>query len=227
MRCFLSLFLDPLKDATIIILLVCAFLTLAFGIMQHGPKEGWFDGASIITAVFLVVALSAMSNFKQSRQFKKLSDESKDTKVQVVRDGRHYPVSIFNIVMGDVASLKIGDQVPADGLFVGGYCLKVDESGMTGESDHVDVSGSRNPFLMFGTKVADGFGSKLVKSVGMNTSWGEMPSCIIYDVKEQTPLQARLDKLASWISKIGLTVAIPTSLEAQGMKVATESMMEL
>ncbi|KAM3751953.1 hypothetical protein ACB098_04G151100 [Castanea mollissima] len=30
--------------------------------------------------------------------------------------------------------LKIGDQVPSDGLFLEGHSLKVDESSMTGEN---------------------------------------------------------------------------------------------
>ncbi|KAJ9185847.1 hypothetical protein P3X46_005434 [Hevea brasiliensis] len=205
---FLSYVLEALKDTTIIILLACAILSLAFGIKQHGPKDGWYDGGSIIVAIFLVVVISAVSNFKQSRQFLKLSDESSDIRVQVVRDGRHQNISIFDVVVGDLVSLKIGDQIPADGLFSDGYSLKVDESSMTGESDHVEVNGATNPFLLSGTKVTDGFGFMLVTSVGMNTAWGEMMSSISRNLDEQTPLQARLNKLTSYIGKVGLAVAI-------------------
>lgn len=207
-KSFLSFVLEACKDPTIIILLVCAIMSLVFGIKQHGLKNGWYDGGSIIVAVVLVIAVSAISNFKQSKQFEKLSDESRDITVQVVRDGRHNHISIFDVVAGDVVSLKIGDQIPADGLFLHGYSLKVDESSMTGESDHVEVNGSENPFLLSGTKVTDGFGFMLVTSVGMNTAWGEMMSSISRDLDEQTPLQARLNKLTSYIGKVGLTVAI-------------------
>ncbi|KAL7170908.1 hypothetical protein ACSBR2_035714 [Camellia fascicularis] len=73
-------------------------------------------------------------NFKQSRQFDKLSDESSDLmKVEVVRKGHRQPISIFEVVVGDIVCLKIGDQVPADGLFLDGHSLKVDESSMTGK----------------------------------------------------------------------------------------------
>ncbi|XVE62819.1 hypothetical protein DITRI_Ditri06bG0150600 [Diplodiscus trichospermus] len=204
---FFSFVLEAFKDTIIIILLVCAVLSLAFGIKQHGLKEGWYDGGSIIVAVILVVVVSAVSNYRQSKQFEELSHESKDIRVQVVRNGRHHPVSIFDLVVGDVVSLKIGDQVPADGLFVEGHSLKVDESSMTGESDHVEVN-NKNPFLLSGTKVTDGYGYMLVTAVGMNTAWGDMMSSIRRDLKEETPLQARLSKLASYIGKIGLSVAI-------------------
>jgi magnesium-transporting ATPase (P-type) len=54
-------------------------------------------------------------------------------------------------VVGDVICLEIGDQVPADGLFLDGHSLKVDKSSMTGESDHVEVNCS-HPFLVYGVK---------------------------------------------------------------------------
>ncbi|PIN22072.1 Calcium transporting ATPase [Handroanthus impetiginosus] len=174
---------------------------------KDGPREGWYDGGSIFVAVFLVISVSAISNFRQNRQFVKLSKVSNNIPVEVVRNGRRQHISIFEIVVGDVVCLKIGDQVPADGLFIDGHSLQVDESSMTGESDHVEIDRSKNPFLFSGTKVADGYAKMLVTSVGMNTFWGAMMSSISRDSDEQTPLQARLSNLTSSIGKVGLTVA--------------------
>ncbi|XP_022758299.1 calcium-transporting ATPase 12, plasma membrane-type-like [Durio zibethinus] len=199
--------LDAAKDTIILILLVCAALSLGFGIKEHGAEEGWYEGGSIFVAVFLVIAVSALSNFRQETQFDKLSKISNNIKVEVVRGGRRQQISIFDLVVGDVVFLKIGDQIPADGLFLDGYSLQVDESSMTGESDHVEVDTTRNPFLFSGSKVADGYAQMLVASVGMDTAWGEMMSSITSDKNERTPLQARLDKLTSSIGKIGLAVA--------------------
>ncbi|OMP04951.1 Cation-transporting P-type ATPase [Corchorus olitorius] len=204
---FLYFVLDAFKDTTILILLVCAALALGFGIKEHGAAEGWYEGGSIFVAVFLVVVVSALSNFRQERQFDKLSKISNNIKVEVVRGGRRQQISIFDLVVGDVVFLKIGDQIPADGLFLSGYSLQVDESSMTGESDHVEVDATANPFLFSGSKVADGYAQMLVASVGMDTAWGEMMSSINSDKNERTPLQARLDKLTSSIGKVGLSVA--------------------
>ncbi|KAG6700397.1 hypothetical protein I3842_08G110500 [Carya illinoinensis] len=204
---FLFFVLEAFKDTTILILLVCATLSLGFGIKTHGVQDGWYEGGSIFVAVFLVVVVSALSNFRQERQFDKLSKLSNNIKVDVLRDARRHKISIFDIVVGDVIFLNIGDQIPADGLFLDGHSLLINESSMTGESDPVEVNSTENPFLFSGSKVADGYGRMLVTSVGMNTAWGEMMSSISGDSNERTPLQARLDKLTSSIGKIGLVVA--------------------
>ncbi|KDP40246.1 hypothetical protein JCGZ_02244 [Jatropha curcas] len=204
---FFHFVIEAFKDITIAILLGCAALSLGFGIKEHGLKEGWYDGGSIFVAVFLVIAVSAVSNYRQNRQFDKLSKISNNIQIDVMRSGRRQQVSIFELVVGDVVCLKIGDQVPADGLFIDGHSLQIDESSMTGESDHVEINHDQNPFLVSGTKVADGYGSMLITSVGMNTTWGEMMSHISRDTDEQTPLQARLNKLTSSIGKVGLAVA--------------------
>ncbi|XP_027172385.1 putative calcium-transporting ATPase 13, plasma membrane-type [Coffea eugenioides] len=198
---------EAFQDPTISILLACAALSLGFGIKENGPKEGWYDGGSIFVAVFLVISVSAISNFRQNRQFERLSKISSNIPVEVVRNGKRQQISIFEIVVGDVVYLKTGDQVPADGLFLEGHSLRIDESSMTGESDHLEVNHSQNPFLISGTKVADGYGQMLVTSVGMNTTWGQMMSSVSHDFNEKTPLQSRLNKLTSAISKVGLAVA--------------------
>ncbi|KAK0607794.1 hypothetical protein LWI29_020678 [Acer saccharum] len=206
-KSFFHFVVEAFKDLTILILLGCAALSLGFGIKEHGPKDGWYDGGSIFVAVFLVIAVSAVSNFRQNRQFDKLSKVSNNIQIEAIRKGRRQQISIFEIVVGDVICLKIGDQIPADGLFLEGHSLQVDESSMTGESDHVEVNRSHNPFLFSGTKVVDGYASMLATSVGMNTTWGQMMSQISRDTSEETPLQARLNKLTSSIGKVGLAVA--------------------
>ena len=123
--------MEAFKDLTILILLGCAVHSLVFGIKENGIKEGWYHGGSIFVAIFLVIAVSTISNFRQNRQFDKLSKVSNDIQIEVVRAGRRQQISIFEIVVGDVICLKIGDQVPADGLFLDGHSLQVDESSMT------------------------------------------------------------------------------------------------
>ena len=64
-------------------------------------------------------------------------------------------MSIYDLLLGDIVHLAIGDQVPADGVFVSGFSVLIDESNLTGESEPVMVTAD-NPFLLSGTKVQDG-----------------------------------------------------------------------
>lgn len=83
-KSFFHFVVEAFKDTTILILLVCAALALGFGIKEHGVQEGWYEGGSIFVAVALVVAVSAISNFRQEVQFEKLSKISNNIKVEVV-----------------------------------------------------------------------------------------------------------------------------------------------
>ncbi|XP_031274640.1 calcium-transporting ATPase 12, plasma membrane-type-like [Pistacia vera] len=200
--------LGAFKDTAIHLLLVWAALALAFGIKQHGVEEGWYEGGSIIVAVLLMFALSAVINLIVETQSNERKELSINIKVEVVRDARHQKASLFDLVVGDVVLLRSGDQIPADGLFLKGYRLEVDESSMTGDSAFVEVNCNHNPFLLSGTKVVDGYGQMLVVSVGMNTKWGRRMSSIADGQStEKTQFQARLDKLICSIEKLGFSLA--------------------
>ncbi|CDP12667.1 unnamed protein product [Coffea canephora] len=148
----------------------------------------------------------AVSDYRQSLQFQSLNEEKQNIHLEVVRGGRRIEVSIFDIVVGDIVPLKIGDQVPADGILVSGHSLAIDESSMTGESKIVQKD-SKAPFLMSGCKVADGYGNMLVTNVGINTEWGLLMASISEDNGEETPLQVRLNGVATFIGIVGLAVA--------------------
>eukprot|EP00252_Welwitschia_mirabilis_P024143 TRINITY_DN704_c0_g1_i1.p1 TRINITY_DN704_c0_g1~~TRINITY_DN704_c0_g1_i1.p1 ORF type:complete len:1098 (-),score=233.81 TRINITY_DN704_c0_g1_i1:295-3588(-) len=198
---------EACQDTTLIILMACAILSLGFGIKTEGIKEGWLDGISILFAVFLVILVTATSDYRQSLQFINLNEEKRNIQLQVIRGGRRQKVSIFELVVGDVVPLNIGDQVPADGILISGHSLSIDESSMTGESKYV-FKDPKNPFLMSGCKVADGYGSMLVTGVGLNTEWGLLMASITEDNGEETPLQVRLNGVATFIGKVGLSVAV-------------------
>ncbi|KAK1370466.1 Calcium-transporting ATPase [Heracleum sosnowskyi] len=202
---------EALQDMTLIILMVCAVVSVGVGIATEGWPKGMYDGLGIILCILLVVMVTAISDYKQSLQFRDLDREKKNIMVQVTRDGSRQKVSIYDIVVGDIVHLSIGDQVPADGLFISGYSLTVDESSLSGESEpvHVDV---KKPFLLSGTKVQDGSGKMLVTSVGMMTEWGRLMLTLSEGGDDETPLQVKLNGVATLIGKIGLAFAVLTFL---------------
>lgn len=179
--------------------------------------KGGHDGLGIVASILLVVFVTATSDYKQSLQFKDLDKEKKKITVQVTRNGYRQKISIYNLLPGDIVHLSIGDQVPADGLFVSGFSLLINESSLTGESEPVNVTAAK-PFLLSGTKVQDGSCKMLVTTVGMRTQWGKLMATLTEGGDDETPLQVKLNGVATIIGKIGLFFAVITfSVLVQGL----------
>ncbi|ONM01685.1 Calcium-transporting ATPase 2 plasma membrane-type [Zea mays] len=200
---------EALQDTTLIILAVCAFVSLVVGIVVEGWPKGAHDGLGIVASILLVVFVTATSDYRQSLQFKDLDKEKKKIHVQVTRNGFRQRLSIYDLLPGDVVHLAIGDQVPADGLFIYGFSLLINESSLTGESEPVAVN-EDNPFLLSGTKVQDGSCKMLVTTVGMRTQWGKLMATLSEGGDDETPLQVKLNGVATIIGQIGLFFAVIT-----------------
>ena len=200
---------EALQDMTLMILAVCALVSLLVGITMEGWPKGAHDGLGIVASILLVVFVTATSDYKQSLQFKDLDREKKKITIQVTRNGFRQKISIYDLLPGDIVHLAIGDLVPADGLFVSGFSVLINESSLTGESEPVNVN-SDNPFLLSGTKVQDGSCKMLVTTVGMRTQWGKLLATLSEGGDDETPLQVKLNGVATIIGKIGLYFAIVT-----------------
>lgn len=210
-RTFLMFVWEALHDLTLIILMVCAVVSIGVGIATEGWPKGVYDGLGILLSIILVVTVTAISDYKQSLQFKNLDEEKKKIFVHVTRDGKRQKIYNYDLVVGDIVHLSIGDLVPADGVFISGYCLLIDESSLSGESEPVNVSEER-PFLLSGTKVQDGSAKMLVVAVGMRTEWGKFMETLSEGGEDETPLQVKLNGVATIIGKIGLVFAVLTFL---------------
>ncbi|KAG6538256.1 hypothetical protein ZIOFF_003369 [Zingiber officinale] len=208
-RSFLMFVWDALHDLTLLILIICALISIVVGLATEGWPKGMYDGLGIVLSIFLVVIVTSISDYRQSLQFRDLEKEKKKIFIQVTRDGYRQKVSIYDLVVGDIVNLSIGDIVPADGLFISGYALLIDESSLSGESQPVHIS-DENPFLLAGTKVQDGSAIMLVTSVGMKTEWGKLMETLSQGGEDETPLQVKLNGVATIIGKIGLAFATST-----------------
>lgn len=200
---------EALQDTTLMILAACAFVSLIVGILMEGWPIGAHDGLGIVASILLVVFVTATSDYRQSLQFKDLDAEKKKIVVQVTRDKMRQKISIYDLLPGDIVHLGIGDQVPADGLFLSGFSVLIDESSLTGESEPICVN-VEHPFLLSGTKVQDGSCKMLVTTVGMRTQWGKLMATLSEGGDDETPLQVKLNGVATIIGKIGLFFAVIT-----------------
>ena len=202
-KTFFQCLLKACNSYMIVLLLVSMVLSLWYWIKKEGLETGWYEGFVILVAIIILVVCHSIRDFWHETQHK-LSEKEllkmTETVVQVFRGGCQQELSISDIVMGDIVVLKRGYQVPADGLYVSGEVLELD--------DHSEsIIHGQNPFMLYGAKVISGNGRMLVTSAGMNTEWGKMMSKVIQAPKK-TPLQAQLDKLNTRTEIIGLLTSL-------------------
>uniref|UniRef100_A0A7M4FNB6 Calcium-transporting ATPase n=1 Tax=Crocodylus porosus TaxID=8502 RepID=A0A7M4FNB6_CROPO len=191
-KTFLQLVWEALQDVTLIILEIAAIISLglsfyqppgegnegcataAAGTEDEGEAEaGWIEGAAILLSVICVVVVTAFNDWSKEKQFRGLQSRiEQEQKFTVVRGGQVIQIPVAEIVVGDIAQVKYGDLLPADGIFIQGNDLKIDESSLTGESDQVRKSVDKDPMLLSGTHVMEGSGRMVVTAVGVNSQTG-------------------------------------------------------
>ncbi|XP_071017879.1 plasma membrane calcium-transporting ATPase 2 isoform X1 [Oncorhynchus clarkii lewisi] len=192
-KTFLQLVWEALQDVTLIILEVAALISLglsfyqppggdsgescgtaAAGAEDEGEAEaGWIEGVAILLSVVCVVLVTAFNDWSKEKQFRGLQSRiEQEQKFQVVRGAQVIQLPVADIVVGDIAQIKYGDLLPTDGVLIQGNDLKIDESSLTGESDHVKKAADRDPMLLSGTHVMEGSGRMLVTAVGVNSQTG-------------------------------------------------------
>lgn len=213
------------NDKVLILLTIAAVISLALGIYQSVIATGgearvqWVEGVAIIVAILIVVIVGAANDWQKERQFVKLNKKKEDRQVKVIRSGKTVEISIFDVQVGEVMHLEPGDLVPVDGIFIDGHNVKCDESSATGESDLLHKSGGndvyhaieqneslskQDPFIVSGAKVSEGVGTFLVTAVGVHSSYGKTMMSL-QDEGQTTPLQSKLNVLAEYIAKLGLS----------------------
>ncbi|XP_061423311.1 plasma membrane calcium-transporting ATPase 1-like [Lethenteron reissneri] len=191
-KTFLQLVWEALQDVTLIILEVAALISLglsfyhppggdnevcgsaAGGVEDEGEAEaGWIEGAAILLSVICVVVVTAFNDWSKEKQFRGLQSRiEQEQKFSVIRGGQVIQIPVAEIVVGDIAQVKYGDLLPADGVLIQSNDLKIDESSLTGESDHVRKTIDRDPMLLSGTHVMEGSGRMLVTAIGINSQTG-------------------------------------------------------
>ncbi|XP_046730683.1 plasma membrane calcium-transporting ATPase 4 isoform X2 [Silurus meridionalis] len=191
-KTFLQLVWEALQDVTLIILEIAAIISLglsfyhpqgddstacgqaAGGVEDEGEAQaGWIEGAAILFSVIIVVLVTAFNDWSKEKQFRGLQSRiEQEQKFTVIRNSQVIQIPVAEIVVGDIAQIKYGDLLPADGILIQGNDLKIDESSLTGESDQVKKSLEKDPMLLSGTHVMEGSGRMVVTAIGMNSQTG-------------------------------------------------------
>ncbi|XP_017869269.1 PREDICTED: plasma membrane calcium-transporting ATPase 3 isoform X2 [Drosophila arizonae] len=196
-KTFLTLVWEALQDVTLIILEVAALVSLGLSfykpadedaplLQEEDEHHGWIEGLAILISVIVVVIVTAFNDYSKERQFRGLQSRIEgEHKFSVIRGGEVCQISVGDILVGDIAQVKYGDLLPADGCLIQSNDLKVDESSLTGESDHVKKGPDTDPMVLSGTHVMEGSGKMVVTAVGVNSQAGIIFTLLGAAVDEQ------------------------------------------
>lgn len=194
----LAILAGQFRSLVIWVLIGAALVSAALGELA--------DGIAILAIVLLNAVIGFFQEYRAERAVAALARLAAP-RARVVRDGHAAMVPAAEIVPGDVLLLEAGDLVAADARLVEAAALRTAEAALTGESQPVEKFpgvcapetplAERHNLVFLGTSVASGSGRALVVATGMATEVGHIAELLETAQSDTTPLQRRLDQVAS------------------------------
>ena len=210
-----KLYLEKYQDPIIRILMVAACVSLVLAFVDHE----FVETIGIFIAIFLATTVGFVFERDAAKKFRILNQLDEDRAVKVIRNGQVTTIPRRDVVVGDTVILEAGDEVPADGLLMECNGLQVDESSLTGEpitSKSTDGQQGEHAYpqnkVLRSSMVMDGRGVCQVTAVGDQTEIGHVARNSTEQTNIKTPLNIQLDRLAKFISKIGIGVSLAAFL---------------
>ena len=213
---FLACFSDPI----IRILLVALLLSVGISVYQFLCDDGsvmlFFQPLGIFIAILLATLVGFVLEQRNEKTFRSLNEVNDDTLVKVIRDSNVSQVKRRDIVVGDIVLIDTGEEIPADCELIDSFNLIVNESSLTGElqcnkshkPDFVTVESTYpHNHILKGCTVIEGYCTARVFAVGDATESGHVFTAAQVREGTQTPLGAKLNKLADLITKVSYSLA--------------------
>lgn len=206
-------FLGVFKEPMFLLLVGAALLYFILG----EPREA---GILLIFVVF-VATITFVQEWKTEKTMNALK-ELTSPHVTVLRNGKKEVIKSFELVPGDIVFISEGERIPADCIVVETSNFSVDESVLTGESEHVfkyaakaeDLENDskkdywRTDMLYAGTLSVFGTCTARVSAIGFSTEYGKISKAISETKEELTPLQKKTQHLVKILAVAGLVLCI-------------------
>jgi calcium-translocating P-type ATPase len=201
-------FLLQFHNVLIYVLLGAAAVT---ALLQH-----WVDTGVILAVVLANATIGFIQEGKAEAAMAAIRGMLAP-RAAVLRDGGRMTVDGAELVPGDIVLMEAGDKVPADLRLIEARGLAAQEAILTGESVPVEKGiapvdaaaplGDRRSMLWSGTLVTQGTARGLVVATGAGTEIGRIGGLLAGVEQLTTPLVAKMDHFARWLSFLILLVA--------------------
>jgi len=162
--------------------------------------------AVIVTLIVLGKLLEARAKGRTGEAIKKLIGLQPKT-ARLVRDGREIEIPIAAVLVGDLAIVRPGERIPADGQVLEGASA-VDESMITGES--LPVNKGSGDLVTGGTINRQGLLKVKTTRVGKETALAQIIRLVEQAQGSKAPIQRLADRVAAFFVPMvmGLALAV-------------------
>ena len=172
-------------------------------------EDLYFESAAmILTLITVGKALEARSKGKTSEALMKLMDLAPKMAV-VERDNQQIEIPIGELRVGDVAIVKPGGSIPADGTVIEGS-TSIDESAITGES--LPVQKGVGTAVIGATINKTGFIKIRIDKVGEDTAFAQIIKLVEEASATKAPIAKLADKIAGIFAPVVMSIALVTAL---------------
>jgi Ca2+-transporting ATPase len=169
------------------------------------------EAIAVVGAIGLVIGLELFQEHKTERTLSALRDLS-SPRALVIRSGQRVRIAGRDVVREDLAVLREGDRVPADGTLVDAAHLVVDESLLTGESAAVTKHPGADARVYSGTLVVAGHGLARVTATGSRTELGRIGRSIEHLEIGRPALQREVSRVVALLGTFGLGACLVVAL---------------
>ncbi len=189
-----------------------AYSTLALFVPQIfpvGTRVVYFEAAGVITTLILLGRwLETRAAGRTGAAIRKLAGLSVK-EAMVKRAGDFVPVSLADVVVGDVLLARSGERIAVDGIVMDGQSY-VDESMITGEP--IPVSKSEGARIVGGTVNGTGALTYRAEAVGQDTVLSQIIEIVRSAQAAKLPIQALVNKITLIFVPVIMAVAVLTFL---------------
>jgi Ca2+-transporting ATPase len=187
------LFLQQFLNVMILVLVAAAVISGILGDIS--------DTYVILGIIILNSVIGFVQEYRAEKAMEALGKLAVPT-AKVIRDKKTVDIPSPELVKGDIVLLEAGNTVPADVRLLEVHSLKIEEAGLTGESQPVDKTteplkeedsslGDRTNMAFSGTNITNGRAKGVVVATGMGSELGKIAG-MLQEEGSETPLQKRM-----------------------------------
>ena len=160
----------------------------------EGMPPDWEDFIGIVLLLLTNATIGYLEESKAGAAVEALMS-SLSPVAKVKRDDKWSSIPAREVVPGDIISVKLGDIVPADAKLMESENVKVDQSGMTGDSLPVDKK--VGDLIYSGSTVKQGEAEGVVVTTGSKTLFGKA-TALVKDEASTSHFQKVLTTIGSF-----------------------------